>query len=188
MNLWPDEFGWPMDIGAVAILDGTRLTDPYGRFKIEVAREAIARRLHLVPRFRQQLYTPRRGLGGPLWVDAQCLDLAASGSSGFPSGGRGGAAARSRAVAGAPFRPLPAIVGDVVPAWAVASARGSVHQDASHCCRRGDRRGPARRAPRSAAASARRAGDTVDSGADSVWPGASAGQHSPPCPHSQTRV
>jgi WS/DGAT/MGAT family acyltransferase len=77
MNLWPDEFGWPMDIGAVAILDGTRLIDPDGRFKIEVAREAIARRLHLVPRFRHQLYTPRRGLGGPLWVDAQCFDLAA---------------------------------------------------------------------------------------------------------------
>ena len=27
-------------------------------------------RLHLVPRFRQLLYVPRRGLGGPLWVDA----------------------------------------------------------------------------------------------------------------------
>jgi diacylglycerol O-acyltransferase / wax synthase len=77
MNLWPDEFGWPLDIGALAILDGTRLTDPDGRFKIEVAREAIARRLHLVPRFRQQLYTPRHGLGGPLWVDAQCFDIAA---------------------------------------------------------------------------------------------------------------
>jgi len=69
MNLWPDEFGWPMDLGALAILDGTQLIDTDGRFKIETAREAIARRLHLVPRFRQQLYTPRRGLGGPLWVD-----------------------------------------------------------------------------------------------------------------------
>ncbi len=77
MNLWPDEFGWPMDIGAVAILDGNRLIDPDGRFKIEVARKAIAQRLHLVPRFRQQLYTPRCGLGGPLWVDAQGFDLAA---------------------------------------------------------------------------------------------------------------
>jgi diacylglycerol O-acyltransferase / wax synthase len=76
-NLWPDEFGWPMDIGALAILDGTQLTDPDGRFRIETTREAIARRLHLVPRFRQQLYTPRRGLGGPLWVDAQHFDLAA---------------------------------------------------------------------------------------------------------------
>jgi diacylglycerol O-acyltransferase / wax synthase len=77
MNLWPDEFGWPMDLGALAILDGTQLIDTDGRFKIETAREAIARRLHLVPRFRQQLYTPRRGLGGPLWVDAQHFDLAA---------------------------------------------------------------------------------------------------------------
>ena len=49
MNLWPDELGWPMDLGALAILDGTQLIDPDGRFKIETAREAIARRLHLVP-------------------------------------------------------------------------------------------------------------------------------------------
>src|SRR4030095_2174243 len=28
MNLWPDEFGWPMDLGALAILDGTQLIDP----------------------------------------------------------------------------------------------------------------------------------------------------------------
>ena len=35
----------------------------------------VAARLHLVPRFRQLLYTPRRGLGGPLWVDAPAFDL-----------------------------------------------------------------------------------------------------------------
>jgi hypothetical protein len=30
--LWPDEVGWPQDIGALAILDGGDLLDPVGRF------------------------------------------------------------------------------------------------------------------------------------------------------------
>ena len=72
--LWPDQV-WPQDIGAIAVLDGSNLLDPEGHFRIEVAREAIARRLHLVPRFRQLLYVPPRKLGGPLWVDAPAFDL-----------------------------------------------------------------------------------------------------------------
>ena len=40
-----------------------------------MVRDAIEARLHLVPRFRQLLYVPRRGLGGPLWVDAPTFDL-----------------------------------------------------------------------------------------------------------------
>jgi diacylglycerol O-acyltransferase / wax synthase len=32
--------------------------------------------VHLVPRFRQLLHVPRRGLGGPLWVDAPAFDIA----------------------------------------------------------------------------------------------------------------
>ena len=72
--LWPDQV-WPQDIGAIAVLDGSSLVDPDGRFRIEVVREAIARRLHLVPRFRQLLYVPPRKLGGPLWVDAPAFDL-----------------------------------------------------------------------------------------------------------------
>jgi diacylglycerol O-acyltransferase len=35
----------------------------------------VETRLHLVPRFRQLLYTPRLGLGGPLWMDAPAFDL-----------------------------------------------------------------------------------------------------------------
>ncbi len=73
--LWPDEI-WPQDIGAIALLDGSNLLDADGRFRIEAAREAVARRLHLVPRFRQLLYVPPRELGGPLWVDAPAFDLA----------------------------------------------------------------------------------------------------------------
>jgi WS/DGAT/MGAT family acyltransferase len=66
---------WPQDIGALALLDGTNLLDPTGRLRIEAVRGAIAARLHLVPRFRQVVHVPRRGLGGPLWVDAPSFDL-----------------------------------------------------------------------------------------------------------------
>jgi diacylglycerol O-acyltransferase / wax synthase len=73
--LWPDEI-WPQDIGAIAVLDGAALFDTDGRFRIEAVREAVAGRLHLVPRFRQLLYIPPQELGAPLWVDAPAFDLA----------------------------------------------------------------------------------------------------------------
>jgi diacylglycerol O-acyltransferase / wax synthase len=76
MMLWPEEFGWSQDIGALAILDGGGLLDADGRFSIEQVREQIRRRLHLVPRFRQLLYQPRLGLGWPLWTDAPGVDIA----------------------------------------------------------------------------------------------------------------
>jgi len=41
MSLWPEEFGWPEDIGALAILDDRSLLDAEGRFQIERAREEI---------------------------------------------------------------------------------------------------------------------------------------------------
>jgi diacylglycerol O-acyltransferase / wax synthase len=66
---------WPQDIGALAILDGTILLDPAGELRIDAVRETIASRLHLVPRFRQIIHVPGRGLGGPLWVDAPRFDI-----------------------------------------------------------------------------------------------------------------
>src|SRR5829696_10349004 len=74
--LWAGDFGWSQDIGVLAILDGTRLLDPDGRVRIDEVRRRLEPRLDLVPRFRQLLYRPRRGLGWPLWVDAPCFDLA----------------------------------------------------------------------------------------------------------------
>ena len=71
-----DDAGWPWDIGAVAILDGTELMDRDGRFRIEAVRRAIEPKLHLVPRFRQLVYRPPPGLGWPLWVDAPSFNLA----------------------------------------------------------------------------------------------------------------
>ena len=73
--LWED-YGWSGDIGAFAILDGTNLLDRDGRVRIEAVRRQLEPRLPLVPRFRQLLYRPRRGLGWPLWVDAPTFDLA----------------------------------------------------------------------------------------------------------------
>jgi WS/DGAT/MGAT family acyltransferase len=74
LMLWPDRI-WPQDIGALAVLDGTSLLEPDGSFHIETVRRAIHARLHLVPRYRQLLCVPRRGLGRPLWVDAPAFDL-----------------------------------------------------------------------------------------------------------------
>jgi diacylglycerol O-acyltransferase / wax synthase len=73
--LWED-YGWPNEIGAFAILDGTSLLDHDGHVRIQAVRRQLEPRLHLVPRFRQLLYRPRLGLGWPLWADAPCFDLA----------------------------------------------------------------------------------------------------------------
>ena len=73
--LW-DDYGWSSDIGGLAILDGTSLLDAEGRCRIEMIRQRLEPRLHLIPRFRQLLCRPRRGLGWPLWVDAPSVDMA----------------------------------------------------------------------------------------------------------------
>lgn len=67
---------WPQDVGVVVILEGGRLLDADGSVPIEVAREAVARGLPALPRLRQVLRVPRRGLGGPFWVDAPAFDIA----------------------------------------------------------------------------------------------------------------
>lgn len=74
MLLW-DDYGWPNQIGGLAILDGTSLLDRDGHLRIEAVRRQLEPRLQLVPRFRQLLYRPRLGLGWPLWVDAPRFDL-----------------------------------------------------------------------------------------------------------------
>lgn len=75
MLIWPEKEGWPQEIGALAILDGGSLFDAGGEFRLGAVREAVGRRLHLIPRFRQVLYWPRLGLGWPVWSDAQSFDI-----------------------------------------------------------------------------------------------------------------
>jgi WS/DGAT/MGAT family acyltransferase len=67
LMLWPDAI-WPQDIGAVGIADEG--------LRIEAVRRTIQARLDRVPRFRQILCRPRRGLGPALWVDAPAFDVA----------------------------------------------------------------------------------------------------------------
>jgi diacylglycerol O-acyltransferase / wax synthase len=76
LMLWPEDYGWPEDIAALGVIDGTGLLDDSGRVRIDAVRRRIEPKLDLVPRFRQLLYRPRLGLGWPLWVDAPFFDLA----------------------------------------------------------------------------------------------------------------
>jgi WS/DGAT/MGAT family acyltransferase len=71
-----DSYGWSSDIGGLAIVEGTRLLESDGRVRLDVIRRHLESRVHLVPRFRQLLYRPRRGLGWPLWVDAPSFNMA----------------------------------------------------------------------------------------------------------------
>ena len=72
--LWPDAL-WPQEVGAIAILDGGPLLDRDGEVRIDAVRALVESRLHLVPRFRQLLFRPGPGLGGPLWIDTPSFDI-----------------------------------------------------------------------------------------------------------------
>lgn len=74
LMLWPDQM-WPQDVGALAVIDGATFLEGDGRFRLEAVREAVESRLHLVPRFRQVLFTPTRGGGWPLWLDDPRFDI-----------------------------------------------------------------------------------------------------------------
>ncbi|WP_374968171.1 wax ester/triacylglycerol synthase domain-containing protein [Terrabacter sp. BE26] len=67
---------WPQDVGAVAVLDGRPLCDGSGTPLVDVAREAVAQGLDGLPRLRQVVRFPARGLGGPFWTDAPDFRLA----------------------------------------------------------------------------------------------------------------
>ena len=76
--LWPEDHGWPQDIGLLAILDATALRDADGRFRIDAVRRHVAGRLDALPaRFRKRLVRPPAGLGGPYWVDHFDIDVTA---------------------------------------------------------------------------------------------------------------
>jgi Wax ester synthase-like Acyl-CoA acyltransferase domain len=74
LMLWPDEI-WPQHIGALVLLDGSSLLEPGGHLRIEAVRNAVAGRLHLVPRFRQLLYVPPQRLGWAVVGGCSRLDL-----------------------------------------------------------------------------------------------------------------
>ncbi|MFN8126826.1 MAG: wax ester/triacylglycerol synthase family O-acyltransferase [Candidatus Nanopelagicales bacterium] len=75
MMLWPEDFGWREDMGALAVVAGTSIATPDGAVRLREVRDFVEGRLAAVHRFRQRLLVPRWGLGRPLWVDASDFDI-----------------------------------------------------------------------------------------------------------------
>jgi len=72
-NLRIERHGLPMNVAALAILEGRVLLDASGQLALEAIRARIEQRLHLAPRLRQRLYRP--GVGAPVWVDDASFDI-----------------------------------------------------------------------------------------------------------------
>jgi diacylglycerol O-acyltransferase / wax synthase len=72
----PDRFGWPSQIGLIAVLEGGLLVDCDGQLRLDDVRERISGRLELAPRLRQVVHRPAVGLGRPIWVDAKSFNIA----------------------------------------------------------------------------------------------------------------
>jgi diacylglycerol O-acyltransferase / wax synthase len=74
-NLRIDQHGLPMNVAALAILEGRVLVNASGELALETIRVTIEQRLHLAPRLRQRLYWPGVGFGAPIWVDDASFDI-----------------------------------------------------------------------------------------------------------------
>jgi diacylglycerol O-acyltransferase len=74
-NLRIERHGLPMNVAALAILEGRVLLDAPGGLALEAIRVRIEQRLHLAPRLRQRLYRPGFGFGAPVWVDDASFDI-----------------------------------------------------------------------------------------------------------------
>jgi diacylglycerol O-acyltransferase / wax synthase len=74
-NLRIERHGLPMNVAALAILDGRVLLDARGELAVEAIRTRIEQRLHRAARLRQRLYRPGAGFGAPLWVDDASFDI-----------------------------------------------------------------------------------------------------------------
>jgi diacylglycerol O-acyltransferase / wax synthase len=74
-NLRIEGHGLPMNVAALAILEGRVLLDASGELALEPIRARIEQRLQLAPRLRQRLYRPGFGFGAPVWVDDASFDI-----------------------------------------------------------------------------------------------------------------
>jgi diacylglycerol O-acyltransferase len=74
-NLRIERHGLPMNVAALAILEGRVLLDASGELALRAIRVRIEQRLHLAPRLRQRLYRPGFGFGAPVWVDDASFDI-----------------------------------------------------------------------------------------------------------------
>jgi diacylglycerol O-acyltransferase / wax synthase len=74
-NLRVERHGLPVNVAALAIVEGRGLLDAPGELALEAIRARIEQRLHLAPRLRQRLYRPGFGLGAPVWIDDASFDI-----------------------------------------------------------------------------------------------------------------
>jgi len=74
-NLRIERHGLPMNVAALAILEGGALPGAPGEAALEVIKARIEQRLHLAPRLRHRLYRPGFGFGAPVWVDDASFDI-----------------------------------------------------------------------------------------------------------------
>jgi diacylglycerol O-acyltransferase / wax synthase len=74
-NLRIERHGLPMNVAALAILEGRALPGAPGQLALEAIKARIEQRLHLAPRLRQRLYQPGFGFGAPVWVDDASFDI-----------------------------------------------------------------------------------------------------------------
>jgi len=65
----------PMHVGALTVLEGEPFFGPGGRFRISDARDLVASRLHLIPRFRKRVMSVPLEAGQPIWVDDERFDI-----------------------------------------------------------------------------------------------------------------
>jgi len=66
----------PMHVGALSVYEGGAFFDDEGRFQLAQARELVASRLHLIPRFRKRLMHVPFEMGRPIWIDDDRFDIA----------------------------------------------------------------------------------------------------------------
>ena len=72
-NLRIEKHGLPMNVAALAILEGHVVLDAPAGLALQAIRVRIEQRLHLAPRLRQRLCRP--GFGAPVWVDDASFDI-----------------------------------------------------------------------------------------------------------------
>jgi diacylglycerol O-acyltransferase len=72
-NLRIERHGLPMNVAALAIVEGGALLGASGELALEAIKARIEQRLHLAPRLRQRLYRP--AFGAPVWVDDASFEI-----------------------------------------------------------------------------------------------------------------
>ena len=74
-NLQVERRGLPMNVAALANLEGAPLLDGSGQLALEAITARVEQRLHRAPRLRQRLHAPGLGGGLPIWADDATFDI-----------------------------------------------------------------------------------------------------------------